>query len=107
MSFMSLHITNKGALYTCDCAKCGASMFSHEWADGDHNERRDAMEAGTLRCDECATGRADPATFAKLRAHYAGRYSADGHMDCTSWSYDTNLRRLARDLKDMYGDDQS
>lgn len=101
--FMTMHVYDKGATYTCDCAKCGATMWAHEWADLDFNDRRVGMQAGTLRCDECS-GHADPETFRKLRDHYAGRYSADGYMDCTSWSYDTNRRRLKRDLRDMYGD---
>lgn len=81
-------------------------MFSHEWAHMDHNERRDAMEAGALRCDECVTGRANPETFGKCKGkHYAGRYSAPGYMDCTDWSYGTNKRDLIRELRDMYGEE--
>lgn len=103
MPFMELELTDKGTLYACDCAKCGATMYSHEWAHMDHNERRDAMEAGTLRCDECVTGRADAETFRKVpRKHYAGRYSAPGYLDCTDWSYDTNRKRLTRELREMY-----
>lgn len=104
MAFMELEITSKGATYCCDCAKCGATMYTHEWAYMDHNERRDAMENGTLRCDECVTGTADPETFRKLRNQYAGRYSAPGYMDCTDWNFGTNKRELERELRDMYGD---
>lgn len=105
MALMELEIIRKGALYTCECAKCGATLYTHEWINDDHNDRRDAMEAGTLRCDEC-DGRADPDSFyAWPTRQYAGRYSAPGYMDCTDWHYDANKRRLARTLRDMYGDD--
>lgn len=103
MSFMEIEIIRKGATYSCECAKCGATLFTHEWAFPDHNERRDAMENGTLRCDQCS-GRADPETFTKDRDQYAGRYSAPGYLDCTDWSFDTNKRRLERELRDMYGE---
>jgi hypothetical protein len=80
-------------------------MYAHEWASGDFNEERDAMEAGTLRCVECS-GTADPETFGKAaRPHYAARYSADGYLDCTEWRYGTNLRALVREVRDMYGDE--
>ena len=105
MSFMKLHVAPKGALYTCDCASCGATMYVHEWAHPDPNEARDAMQAGTLRCDECRTGCADPETFADLgRRWYAARYSADGYLDCTDWHYGTNRRALIRETREMYGD---
>lgn len=34
---------------------------------------------------------------------YFGRYSAPGYLDCTEWEYDTNLRRLKKTLREMYG----
>jgi hypothetical protein len=34
---------------------------------------------------------------------YVGRYSADGYLDCTPWEFDTNKRRLAKTLRDLYG----
>jgi hypothetical protein len=104
MSFMKLETTNKGALYACDCAKCGVTLYAHEWADWDHNERRDAMQDGTLRCDQCSTGRADPETFRDCGRQYACRYSAPGYMDRTDWSYGRNYRALEREVRDMYGD---
>jgi NAD-dependent SIR2 family protein deacetylase len=100
---MELQIYQKGALYSCDCAKCGATIYTHEWITPDHNETRDAMQAGTARCNDCG-GKADPETFHDCGRQYAGRYSAPGYMDCTDWSFDTNKRRLARDLRAMYGD---
>lgn len=104
MSFMQLQIYQKGALYSADCRKCGATMFTHEWATDDHNERRDAMVQGTLRCDQCGTGTVDPETFCKSpRPQYAGRYSAPGYLDATEWTYDANKRRLTKTLNDMYG----
>jgi len=101
---MEIEVLRKGALYSADCARCGVTLFSHEWADYDHNERRDAMENGTLRCDDCCTGTADASTFAKLRNQYAGRYSAPGYLDCTPWEYDTNVRRLERTLRELYAE---
>lgn len=103
MSFMDLYIYDKGALYSADCARCGSTMYTHEWINDDHNERRDAMQAGTCRCDECS-GRADPDTFMSLGRQYAGRYSANGYVDCTSWHYSKNKRELAKELREYYGD---
>lgn len=107
MAFMELDVTPKGALYAADCDKCGATLYSHEWAHWDHNERRDAMEGGTCRCDYCH-GRADPETFHQVRGgrtHYAARYSAPGYMDCTDWHYGRNRRDLVREVREMYGRD--
>ena len=105
MSFMDLYIYPKGALYSADCDKCGRTIFVHEWTTDDFNGDRDAMQAGTLCCPDCS-GRADPGTFHKAsRPHYAGRYSADGYMDCTDWHYGTNKRELERELRDMYGEE--
>jgi hypothetical protein len=106
MPHMELYLTPKGALYTADCDRCGASIYVHEWATPDNNADRDAMQAGTLGCPECAIGRADPETFhAHGRKHYAARYSANGYMDCTDWHYGTNKRELIREVRDMYGED--
>ena len=104
MSFMSLKIYRKGALYSGECHKCGATHFVHEWISDDPNEERDAMQAGKLRCNECLNGTIDPDTFMECRPSYAARYSADGYMDCTEWHFDTNKRRLKKELRDMYGD---
>ena len=100
MSFMEPEILQKGALYSVECAKCGTTLFAHEWADEDHNERRDAMQDGTLSCDYC-NGRADPSTFwaSPKRNYYAGRLSAPGYLDCTDWEFETNLRRLEQSLR--------
>jgi hypothetical protein len=63
------------------------------------------MQDGTLRCDECGTGTADPETFSAMPGrYYAARYSMPGYLDCTEWSYGTNRRALVRDVRDMYGD---
>lgn len=102
MAFMELDVTSKGATYSCECAKCGSTLYTHEWADFDHNDRRDAMAEGKLRCDHC-NGRADPATFHYCGRQYAARYSAPGYLDCTDWSYDSNKRRLEREVRSMYG----
>jgi hypothetical protein len=104
MSFMELHVTQKGALYTADCSKCGATIHAHEWAHPDPNGARDAMQDGTLRCDQCH-GTADPETFHDHgRKYYAARYSANGYMDCTDWNYGTNKRALIRETREMYGE---
>jgi hypothetical protein len=105
VEFMQLEITQKGALYSCECDKCGATMYSHEWATWDNNETRDAMEAGVMTCPECHRGHADPETFIYCGEQYAGRYSAPGYLDCTDWNYGPNRRRLERELRAMYRGD--
>lgn len=106
MAFMKLQVTQKGALYSADCNYCGATLYVHEWATWDNNEGRDALQAGTLRCDQCAHGTADPETFLDHgRKHYAARYSAPGYLDCTDWHYGTNRRALIREVRDLYGED--
>ena len=102
--FMKLAVYKKGALYSADCAKCCTTQYAHEWTHDDPNGARDAMKAGTLRCDECGHA-VDSDTFTEHRRSYAGRYSAPGYMDCTPWDYDTNLRRLLKTLRDMYEGD--
>lgn len=102
-SFMQPHITRKGALYSCDCAKCGTTIFAHEWASPDFNEDRDAMANGTFRCHECS-GFGNHFTF---RHHplpeYAARLSAPGYMDCTNWSFSPSKRRVLAELVNLYG----
>lgn len=106
MSFMELYVYPKGALYFADCARCGATIYTHEWTAPDFNAERDAMQAGTLSCPHCGIGRADPATFGKAkRPHYAARYSADGYMDCTDWNFGSNRRELVRETRAMYGEE--
>jgi hypothetical protein len=104
MAFMQLEVTRKGKLYSCDCAKCGSTMYSHEWATWDNNESRDAMQDGSMRCTECG-GFADPDTFHDCGRQYAARYSAPGYLDCTDWSFGANRRKLEREVRDMYGED--
>lgn len=103
MSFMTMHIYRKGALYSANCSKCGNTSSAHEWTSDDPNGDRDAMKAGTYYCRDCG-GYVDPETFIEHKRSYAGRYSANGYMDCTDWHYDTNRRRLERELRDLYGD---
>ena len=97
MAHMKMQIFKKGALYSADCAKCGATNYTHEWAHADHNERRDAMQAGTLGCDECGHA-VNPETFTECGRQYAGWYSAPGYLDCTYLHYGRNLRELSRDF---------
>jgi hypothetical protein len=103
MSFMQLELTRKGRLYCADCAKCGATLFAHEWAHAYNNDDRDALQSGTYHCDQCS-GRADPETFTDCGMQYAARYSAPGYLDCTDWSYGTDKRKLLREVREMYGD---
>ena len=103
MSFMKLETTKKGALYCADCAKCGTTMYSHEWASWSNNDDRDALQDGTAQCPDCG-GNADPETFMDCGRQYASRYSAPGYMDCTDWSFGKNLRKLEREVRDMYGE---
>ena len=100
--FMTCHIYPKGNTYSGDCAKCGCTHTIHEWIADDFNGERDAMQDGTLRCPECS-GTIDADTFLECGRQYAGRYSADGYIDCTDWHFDANKRRLERDLREMYG----
>jgi DNA-directed RNA polymerase subunit RPC12/RpoP len=100
--FMQMEILQPGVLYTADCAKCGQTYHAHEWTHNDPNGAREGMQAGTLRCEECG-GKVNPETFSEQRRVYAGRYSAPGYLDATDWSYDTNLRRLKKQLRDLYG----
>lgn len=104
MSHMQIQLLKKGALYSADCAKCGCTMYSHEWSTWDNNEMRDAMQAGTARCPQCCTGVADADTFMECGRQYACRYSAPGYMDCTDWSFGKNKRALLREVREMYGD---
>lgn len=101
---MELQVTQKGALYSAECAKCGATIFAHEWASWDPNELRDAMESGGRCCKECG-GCADPETFSYIGKHYAARYSMPGYLDCTEWTYGTNKRALIRDVRRGYGEE--
>mgnify|MGYP001588333203 CR=1 FL=1 len=94
---MEMQIFKKGALYSVDCSKCGSTNFTHEWFHMDHNERRDAMQAGTLACDDCFS-LVDPETFTDRGRHYAGWYSMPGYLDHTEPLYDKNLHHLKRDL---------
>lgn len=105
MAFMQMMVYRAGATYSADCGKCGCTMYTHEWTTDDHNNRRDAMQDGTARCDEC-NGKADADTFHDCGQMFAGLYAAPGYMDRTEWHYHTDRNELVRELKDMYGDDE-
>jgi NAD-dependent SIR2 family protein deacetylase len=98
---MQLFIYDKGAVYSVDCSKCGETHYIHEWTTDDFNWERDAMESGKGRCPEC-NGLFDPETFWKERPMYAGRYSAPGYLDCTSWHYSPNEYKLKKELRELY-----
>ena len=101
---MEMQIFKKGKLYAADCSRCGATTYTHEWFHDDHNERRDAMENGTLRCDECGYV-VDKDTFTDCGKQYAGWYSMPSYLDHTDVFYGKNLRNLKRELRDFYGDE--
>ena len=103
MSFMEMYIYDKGRVYRADCDKCGMTHYIHEWITDAFNDDRDAMQEGRARCNECS-GTLDKDTFIDCGRQYAGRYSANGYMDCTDWHYSRNKKELARELRDMYGD---
>lgn len=98
--FMKLFIYKKGRLASCDCSKCGMTNYWHEWtSDGQAEDLKQS------RCQECGAP-LDPNTYWESRSRnwYAGRYSAPGYLDCTSFSYGTNARKLRQELRAMYGD---
>jgi DNA-directed RNA polymerase subunit RPC12/RpoP len=99
--FMQIWISKKGALYSCDCSKCGQTNYSHEWVSD--TMRNQASEWEGVACDECG-GQMKAETFYYCGRQYAGRYSASGYLDCTEWHYGANLRNLKRELRAMYGD---
>ena len=100
--FMQLVVTQKGALYCADCAKCGMTHYSHEWATFDNNDMRDNLQNGSYRCD-CG-GTTDADTFHDCGRQYAARYSANGFLDCTDWHFGKNKQKLVREVRDLYGD---
>lgn len=108
-SFMQLWISKKGSLYSCDCAKCGMTAYSHEWiSDTVLNEQSMWKQQSPLsgpRCPDCG-GAFDLSTFRYEGKQYAGRYTAPGYMDCTDWSYSPNHKTLAKVLREMYGEAQ-
>lgn len=106
MSFMQMQIYRKGRVYSADCAKCGQTHYIHEWTTDDFNNDRDAMQDGTAHCPEHCGGKIDPDTFHDCGRQYAGMYSAPGYMDRTDMSYGRNLRKLKRELRAMYGEEQ-
>jgi hypothetical protein len=98
---MDMQITQKGRLASIECEKCGATHYWHEWCDDGQ-----ADDLKEQHCPECG-GTLDPESFwySPSRNWYAGRYSAPGYLDCTDWNYSKNRREMARELRDMYGDD--
>lgn len=99
---MKLTTYEKGATYFADCAKCGATMASHEWYHGDNNERRDAMQNGTLQCDVCCSGKANPDTFHDAGRMYACHYTMPGYLDQTEPMYGKNRRKLEKEVRDFH-----
>ena len=100
MSFMELFTYQKGRLASCDCGKCGATNYWHEWTS-----EGQADDLKKSRCNECGSA-LNPDTYweSRSRNYYACRYSAPGYMDCTEFQYGTNLRKLEREVRNMYGE---
>lgn len=98
---LTKQITAEGALYSVECYRCGATNYSHEWAHDDHNERRDAMENGQHRCDECGSI-CDGSTFTPREHCVAGRYAHYDECayakDGTPWLYGSNDEEVSREL---------
>lgn len=101
MSFMSMYIYDKAPTYTAECEGCGATLYAHP----DTGCSEDDLRSGAAQCDQCVDGHADPETVRYAGKLYAGRYSANGYMDCTDWHYGSNLRELKKELRDIYGED--
>lgn len=80
MTKTQYYVTQPGALYSVECDTCGATLYSHEWCNGDHNARRDGMEAGWWRCDECG-GRANPETFSQIPGRFYALVLEDGSVE--------------------------
>lgn len=104
MAARELVLTKKGALYTCACKFCGATMYAHEWADENYRDRLAAMKSGKLCCDGCGYGKADPDTVKYEGRFYAGCYLApDYGFGCTPWEYHITRRELVQALREIYG----
>ena len=101
MSFMEMYIYDKAPTYTADCDTCGATI----WAHPDTGVSVAELRSGHAECPQCASGHANPDTVTFAGTLYAGRYSANGYMDCTDWHYGSNLRELKKELRDIYGED--
>jgi hypothetical protein len=102
MSFMKPVIYNAGILLSGECAICGATNWAHQHAQP---ESYHMIESGNLECDQCASGHVDQETIMNHGIQFAGRYSANGYMDCTDWHYNVDEAALVLELKDAYGDD--
>jgi hypothetical protein len=97
MSFMEMQILSKAETVTFDCAKCGHTKYFHP--------ETMPFALDEMKCSQCVSGDFDVTTRTSVGKMYAGRYSAAGYMDCTDWSYNANLRKLEKELRDMYGSD--
>lgn len=96
---LKIQVTQKGALYSSECDKCGATIWSHEWATYEHNEFRDAMEQGTAHCPECS-GKSNPSTFSYVGDYYAARYAVSDDI-AAAWFYGKNERALIRSVREF------
>lgn len=101
MSFMQLFIYDKAPTFIAECEACGATLYAHPDTGLGYADLR----SGAAQCDQCVSGHADPETVRYAGKLYAGRYSANGYMDCADWYYGSNLRELKKALRDMYGED--
>lgn len=100
MAFLELCIYPKAPTWSAECDKCGATFYAHP----DTGLTESDLRAGTAECPHCASGHPFPETIRYEGSLYAGRYSANGYLDCTDWSYGRNLRTLTRELCALYGE---
>ena len=101
MPFMELEITRKGTYISADCPSCWQTIDTHEWASWEFNNEAEAIRSHEVCCSWCEHN-VELEEHYEHKAMYAGRYSAPGYLDCTEWSYDTNKRRLEKELRYLY-----
>jgi len=98
MSFMEMQITHKVDGYEIDTED--GIVYLPEFVCGYWNA---VLDSGREFFGQY-TERGPDSINAVTKVHgYFGRYSAAGYMDCTAYSFGQNARKLARELREMYG----
>lgn len=114
MSFMKPYIygpqhgwrveTDNGTEYLPDDVySIPASLLEHQCIPLDDEFSEDANGA----CFDLQTYCEGTIQSIEVIYGYFGRYSADGYMDCTPWSFDTDADTLAAELNEYYGEDDN
>lgn len=115
MSFMQPEITNKSRHWAVECCHgethyvpCDVVTVPDQFKDGARFEP--IGECGGAIWNALVSWLKDyapdePEAIEVTAPGYLGRYSAPGYMDCTDWTFSTNLRVLQSELRDMYGED--